>query len=72
MNVAKLQNLHNGASAVYNLLRLYRVIGLEDDFYNKAWVLALDTNREMWRLRCHWVSRGGYQCDTYYSKVLRY
>jgi len=33
MNVAKLQNLHNGASAVYNLLRLYQALGLEDDFY---------------------------------------
>ena len=71
MNVAKLQNLHNGASAVYNLLRLYEAIGLKDDFYDKAWVLALDTNGEMWRLRCHWVSRVGYECDTYYSKVLR-
>ena len=56
MNVAKLQNLHNGASAVYNLLRLHQAIGLEDDFYDKAWVLALDTNGEVWRLRCHWVS----------------
>ena len=71
MSVAKIQNLHNGASAVYNLLRLYQAIGLEDDFYGKAWVLALDTNGEMWRLRCHWVSRGGHECDTYYSKILR-
>lgn len=55
----------------YNLLRLYQAIGVEDEFYDKAWVLALDTNGEMWRLRCHWVSRGGYECDTYYSKVLR-
>jgi len=71
MNVAKLQNLHNGASAVYNLLRLYQALSLEDDFYDKAWVLALDTNGEMWRLRCHWVSKGGHDRDTYYSKVLR-
>ncbi len=71
MNVAKLQNLYNRASTVYNLLTLYQAIGLEDDFYDKAWVLALDTNREMWRLRCHWVSRGGLERDTYYSKVLR-
>jgi len=35
MNVAKLQNLHNGASAVYNLLTLYKAIGLEDDFYGR-------------------------------------
>jgi len=34
-------------------------------------VLALDTNGEMWRLRCHWVSKGGHDRDTYYSKVLR-
>ncbi len=53
MNVAKLQNLHNRASAVYNLLTLHQAIGLEDDFYDKAWVLALDTNGEIWRLRCH-------------------
>ncbi len=71
MNVAKLQNFHNGASAVYNLLRLHQVIGLEDEFYDKAWVLALDTNGEMWRLRCHWVSKGGLERDTYNSKVLR-
>jgi len=71
MNVAKLQNFHNGASAVYNLLRLHQAIGLEDGFYDAAWVLSLDTNGEMWRLRCHWVSRGDHEYDTYYSKVLR-
>ena len=53
MNVAKLQNKNNGASAVYNFLRLHQAIGLEDRFYDKAWVLSLDTNGEMWRLRCH-------------------
>ena len=51
-NVAKSQNLHNGASAVYNL-RLNEAIGVEDDFYDKTWVLALNTSTEMWRLRCH-------------------
>ncbi len=71
MNVAKLQNLHNGASAVYNMLRLHQAIGEEDGFYDRAWVLSLDTNGEMWRLRCHWVSKGDHECDTYYSKILR-
>lgn len=71
MNVAKLQNKHNGASAVHNILRLHQAIGLEDGFFNKAWVLSLDTNGEMWRLRCHWVSKGDLGCHTYYSKVLR-
>ena len=71
MNVAKLQNKNNGASAVYNLLRLHQAIGLEDDFYDKAWVLSLDTNGEVWRLRCHWVSMDEQECHTYYSKILR-
>jgi len=71
MNVAKLQNLHNGASAVYNILRLHQAIGEEDGFYDRAWVLSLDTNGEMWRLRCHWVSKGDHEYDTYYSKILR-
>lgn len=71
MNVAKLQNMHNGASAVYNLLRLHLAIGQGDDYYDQAWVLSLDTNGEVWRLRCHWVSREDYTYDTYYSKVLR-
>lgn len=70
MNVAKLQNRNNGASAVYNLLRAHQAVGLESDFYDKAWVLSLDTNGEMWRLRCHWVSTDEQQCRTYYSKVL--
>lgn len=34
MNVAKLQNMHNGVSVVYNLLRLHLAIGQEDDYYD--------------------------------------
>ena len=34
-------------------------------------MLSLDTNGEMWRLRCHWVSKDDHECDTYYSKILR-
>ncbi len=71
MNVAKLQNQNNGASAVYNLLKAHQAVGLESEFYDKAWVLSLDTNGEMWRLRCHWVSTDEQECHTYYSKVLR-
>ncbi len=71
MNVAKLQNLHNEASAIYNMLRLHQAIDEKDDFYDRAWMLSLDINDEMWRLRCHWVSKGDYECDIYYSKILR-
>ena len=72
MNVAKLQNMHNGVSAVYNLLRLHLAIGQGNDYYDQAWVLSLNINDEVWRLRCHWVSREDHNYDTYYSKVLRY
>ena len=51
MNVVESQNLHNGASTVYNLLRLYQAVGLEDDFCDKACVLEVNTSDKMWRLR---------------------
>ena len=35
-------------------------------------MLSLNTNGEMWRLRCYWVFRGDRKYDTYYLKVLRY
>jgi len=47
MNVAKLQNMHNEVSAVYNLLRLHLAIDQRDDHYDQAWVLSLDTNDEV-------------------------
>ena len=47
MNIAKLQNYNNGASAVYNLFKVHQAIGLEDNFYSKAMVLSLDINAEM-------------------------
>lgn len=34
-------------------------------------MLSLDTNGEMWRLRCHWVSMDRQGRHIYYSKVLR-
>ena len=71
MNVAKLQNLHNEASAIYNMLRLHQAIDEKNDFYDRIWVLSLDINDEMWRLRCHWVSKNDHECDIYYSKILR-
>ncbi len=36
MNVAKLQNMHNEASAVYNLLRLHLAIDQRDDYYDQT------------------------------------
>ncbi len=71
MNVAKLQNLHNEASAIYNILRLHQTIDEKNDFYDRVWVLSLNINDEMWRLRCHWVSKNDYEYDIYYSKILR-
>ncbi len=47
MNVAKLQNMHNGVSAVYNLLRLHLAIGQGNDYYDQAWVLSLNINDEV-------------------------
>jgi len=47
MNVAKLQNMHNEVSVVYNLLRLHLTIDQEDDYYDQAWVLSLDINDEV-------------------------
>ena len=36
---------------------LHYAVGFGDELYGKAWVLALDTNWEVWRVRCHRVSR---------------
>ena len=71
MNVAKLQNLHNEASAIYNILRLHQTIDEKNDFYDRIWVLLLDINDEMWRLQCHWISKSDHEYEIYYSKILR-
>lgn len=73
IEVARSQNMNNGASAVYLLLRLQQELGKEqqDRFYDHAHVLSLDCNGTAWRLNCHWVSRTDNSKDIFYSKSLK-
>ena len=42
MNVTKLQDQNEGASAMYSLLKVHQEIGTKGDFFDKAWALSLE------------------------------
>ena len=71
MEVARKQNLHNGACAVHNLLKLEKLIGGAHNFYGNANVFSVDTNGQMAKLNCHWVAQDANGSDIYYGKCIR-
>ncbi|MCJ1472454.1 hypothetical protein MMC13_001102 [Lambiella insularis] len=58
LRVANLQNLHNGAVMLNNLLQLKRAVGKEEEFYNNIHVLSVQFTTETITLSCYWTTRG--------------
>ena len=71
MEVARKQNLHNGACAVHNLLKLEKLTGGAHAFYGVSKVFSVDTNGQMVKLNCHWVEQDIKGNDIYYGKCIR-
>ena len=59
LRVARLQNLHNGATLLSNLwhIRQYYNKEREDEFFNKVHALSLQLTPESIQLSCYWAAR---------------
>ena len=71
LKVARLQNLHNGATMLYNLLRIREACpGKEtDDFFNKVHAMSLELTADVVQLSCYWAARDGDGTINYYGRV---
>ena len=60
LRVARLQNLHNGATMLSNLwhIRQFYNKEKEDEFFNKVHALSLQLTPESIQLSCYWAARG--------------
>ncbi|KAI4126370.1 MAG: hypothetical protein LQ347_005002 [Umbilicaria vellea] len=66
LKVAKLQNLHNGALMLSNLLKLRRASGKEQDFFNKIHAMSLEFTSETVQLSCYWAIQDGNPSEVRY------
>lgn len=73
LKVARLQNLHNAATMLSNLLYLKRFFPKEkqDGFFNKVHVMSLELTAESIQLSCYWATRGKGDNVNYYGMKLR-
>ena len=71
LKVARLQNLHNGATMLYNLLRIREAcLGKEtEDFFNKVHAMSLELTADVVQLSCYWAARDGDGTINYYGRV---
>lgn len=59
LEVARLQNLHNGATMLANLLDIWK-LGLgenTDGFFNKVHAMSLELTKETVQLSCYWARK---------------
>ncbi len=70
LKVAKLQNLHNAAIMLSNLLQLRQACGKEKDFFHNVHVLSLELTTESIQLSCYWASRHSNGEASYHGKSL--
>lgn len=71
MDIARFQNLQNGAYAGQNLRNVYQRHNRLAEFYDIAHVMSVESNGKYVVLGCHWVCLDEGNQHTYYAKVLR-
>ena len=71
LKVARLQNLHNGAIMLSNLLHIRKFYREEEEFFNKVHAMSLELTAESIQLSCYWAVRGESGDVKYYSMQLR-
>ena len=72
MKIAKLQNLHNGAILLSNLLSLRQLSKQESAFYDKVHVMSLELTAESIQLSCYWAAlEVGTKNTMFYGMRLR-
>jgi hypothetical protein len=57
LDVARLQNMHNGAIMLNNMLQLKRSIDREHELIDKVGVMTLELTTESISLSAHWIAR---------------
>ncbi|MCJ1357485.1 MAG: hypothetical protein MMC33_007481 [Icmadophila ericetorum] len=69
--IACLQNAHNGAVMLSNLLSLRRYVGKEDDFFNKVHALSVQCTTETIELSCYWAIKPSNDDVKYYGRSVK-
>lgn len=68
LKVAQLQNLHNGATMLWNLFQVRKLAGEEDEFLDKIQVISLSVTLHILELSYHWLSKDDEGYFVYLSK----
>jgi len=73
LKVARLQNLHNGATMLSNLIQLRKLskADLNDDFFGKIHVMSLELSAESVQLSGYWAIRDASGGIKYYGMRIR-
>ncbi len=71
LRIASLQNLHNGAVMLNNLLSLKRAVGKEEEFFNQTHILSVEFTTETVTLSCYWASRHDDEGIKYHGRRVK-
>ena len=73
LRVARLQNLHNGATMLSNLWRIRQFYDkeMEDKFFSKVHALSLQLTPQAIQLSCYWAAHGDNGQITFYGTQVR-
>ena len=65
IDVARLQNLHNGATMLANLFEIWKLNLEENGFFNKVHAMSLELTKESIQLSCYWARKSDRGIEFY-------